>query len=284
VSGQPWSAPSGDSLGAEPHQPPRPPAPTFQPGYAPLPTPNAQASGPPEGYPPTSQFPAPAGYPQHGAQAGYPPPEQQGQYPPPAQQPPYGPPPGYGPQPGYGAPPPAPKRSNVPLIAVLVAVVLLLCAGGVTSVVLVVNSATKKAQETVDSLPNLPTAAPALPTDLPTGFPTGFPTDLPTGLPNVPDIDPDQEIEVEYEVSGDGPVEIVYVEKLGGDAQRVRNASLPWIKTVTMKGSALVSVIAVRGATSEGTLSCSAKVDGEEVAQKTSEGTFITAACTKLVF
>jgi hypothetical protein len=51
-----------------------------------------------------------------------------------------------------------------------------------------------------------------------------------------------------------------------------------------MKGSALVSVIAIRGATSEGTLSCSAKVDGEEVAQKTSEGTFITATCSKLVF
>jgi hypothetical protein len=165
-----------------------------------------------------------------------------------------------------------------------VAVVLLLCAGGVTSAVLLVNNATKKAQEKIESLPNLPTAVPELPTDLPTGFPTDFPTDLPTGLPDIPDVDPDQELKVEYEVSGDGPVEIVYVDKLGGEAQRVRNAALPWRKTVTMKGSALVSVIAVRGATSEGTLSCSAKVDGAEVAQKTSEGTFITAACTKLVF
>jgi hypothetical protein len=48
--------------------------------------------------------------------------------------------------------------------------------------------------------------------------------------------------------------------------------------------SAVVSVIAIRGATSEGTLSCSAKVDGKQVAQKTIEGTFITAACIKLAF
>ena len=306
MSGQPWSTPSGDPLAAEPHQPPRPPTPSYQPGYAPLPTPNAQASGPPEGYPPTSQFPA---QPHYDAQAGYPPPDQPGQYPPPPaypqpghqqpgyqqpghqqpgyQQAGYGPPPNYG-QPAYGPPPPAPKRSNVPLVAVLVAVVLLLCAGGVTSAVLLVNNAKNKAEETIESLPDLPTELPNLPTDVPTELPTDLPTELPTGLPtglpNVPDLDPNQEIEVEYEVTGDGPVEIVYVDKLGGETQRVRNASLPWRKTLTMKGSALVSVIAVRGATSEGSLSCSAKVDGEEVAQKTSEGTFITAACTKLVF
>jgi hypothetical protein len=357
VSGQPWSSPSGDSLSAEP---PRPPAPSFQPGYAPLPQPNAQSSGPPEGYPPTSQFPAQPGQPQSGlpqpgqpqpgqpqpgqpqpgqpqpgqpqphydAQAGYPPPDQQGQFPPPAYQPPgYAPPPGYGQQPGYGQPeygqpgqgqpgygqpgqgqpsygqpgygqpgygqpgygaaPPPPKRSNVPLIAVLVAVVLLLCAGGVTSAVLLVNRATDEAQEKIDSLPNFPTEVPDLPTDvpgLPTELPTDLPTDLPTGLPNLPNVDPNQELKVEYEVTGDGPAEIVYVEKLGGDPQRVRNASLPWRKTLTMKGSSLVSVIAVRGATSEGKLSCSAKVDGKEVAQKTSQGSFITAACTKLMF
>ncbi|MGW4942748.1 MmpS family transport accessory protein [Actinoplanes sp. NPDC004185] len=169
----------------------------------------------------------------------------------------------------------------------LVAVVLLLCAGGVTSAVLLVNRATDKAQEKIDSLPDFPTEVPDLPTDvpgLPTELPTDLPTELPTGLPNLPDVDPDQELKVEYEVTGDGPAEIVYVEKLGGDPQRVRNATLPWRKTVTMKGSSLVSVIAVRGATSEGKLSCSAKVDGQKVAQKTSQGSFITAACTKLMF
>ena len=280
MSGQPWSSPSGDSLAAEPYQPPRPPTPSFQPGYAALPTPDAQTSGPPEGYPPTSQFAPPPGYPQYDAQAGYPPP---------AYQPPgYGPPPpDYGQPPGYAAPPPPPKRSNAPLIAVLLAVVVLLCAGGVTSVVLLVNTATNKAKEQLESLPdvpNLPTDVPGLPTDLPTDFPTDLPTDFPTDLPTgLPDINPDQELKVEYEVTGDGPVEIIYMEQLGGEPQRVRNASLPWRKTITMKGSALVSVVAVRGATSEGSVTCSATVDGKEVAQKTSEGTFITASCSKLV-
>ena len=273
MSGQPWSSPSGDPLAAEPYQPPRPPTPTYQPGYAAPPPPQAQTSGPPEGYQHTSQFPE---------QHGYPAPDQQGQFAPPAYQPPgYGPPPSYGPPPGYGAPPPAPKRSNVPLVVVLIAVTLLLCAGGVTSVVLLVNRATEKAQETIDSLPdpNLPN----LPTEVP-NLPTGLPTDLPTDLPNLPDLDPNQQLEVEYEVTGDGPVEIIYIEKLGGDPKRVRNASLPWRKKLTIKGSALVSVVAVRGSTSEGTLSCSAKVDGKEVAQKTSTGTFITASCIKVVF
>jgi hypothetical protein len=281
VSGQPWSSPSGDPLAAEPYRPPQPPTPSYQPGYAALPSPNEQTSGPPDGYPETSQFPAHPGYPppDQYPPAGYQPP---GQMPPPGygSPPGYGPP-GYGPPPGYDTPPP-PKRSNVPLVAVLVAVTLLLCAGGVTSVVMLVNNATEKAQETIESLPQVtvPTEVPALPTDLP----TEWPTDLPTGVPNLPDLDPNQKIEVEYEVTGDGPVEIIYMEKLGGDPKRVSNASLPWRKTVTMKGSALVSVVAVRGNTSEGTLSCSAKVDGEEVAQKTSSGTFITASCTKVVF
>lgn len=290
MSGQPWSSPSGDPLAAEPHQPPRPP--TFQPGYAPLPPANQQASGPPDGYPPTTQFPA-----------------QPGQFPPPAYQPPpgqappagygqpgysqpeysqpgYGPP-GYGQPPGYGTPqPPPPKRSNLPLVAVLVAITLLLCAGGVTSVVLLVNNAKDKVEETYESLPK-PTT-PILPTDLPTGLPTKLPTDLPTGLPtdlpDIPGLNEGAQIEVEYAVTGDGPVEIIYLDKLGGEPKRVHNATLPWRKTLTMKGASLVSVVAVRGSTSEGELSCSAKVDGEEVAQKTNSGTFITASCTKVIF
>jgi hypothetical protein len=290
VSGQPWSSPSGDPLAAEPYQPPRPPSPDYRPGYAPLPPPQAPASGPPEGYQQTAQFPPQPGYPppdQHSQYAppGYgPPPDQQAQYAPPG----YGPPPGYGQPPGYGAPPPPPpKRSNAPLIAVLLAVTLLLCAGGVTSVVLLVNRAKEEAQEKIDSLPrNVPTDIPELPTDipgLPTDFP-GLPTDLPTELPDLSNIDPDREISVEYEVTGDGPAEIIYVDKLGGEPQRVSNAKLPWRKKLTMKGSALVSVVAVRGDTSQGELTCTAKVDGEQVAEKTSKGTFITAACTKIVF
>ncbi|MEU4220075.1 MmpS family transport accessory protein [Actinoplanes sp. NPDC026623] len=237
-----------------------------------------QASGPPDGYPPTSQFPAqPGQFPQPAYQ---PPP---GQMPPPG----YGPP-GYGPPPGYGTPvPPPPRRSNLPLIAVLVAVTLLLCAGGVTSVVLLINNAKNKAEETFDSLPKptLPTQWPTdVPPGLPTDVPTGLPTEWPTDLPNLPGLNQGAEIEVEYVVTGDGPVEIVYLDKLGGEPKRVHNASLPWRKTLTMKGASLVSVVAVRGSTSEGELSCSATVDGEEVAKKTNTGTFITTSCTKVIF
>ncbi|BCJ52320.1 hypothetical protein Asp14428_37950 [Actinoplanes sp. NBRC 14428] len=125
---------------------------------------------------------------------------------------------------------------------------------------------------------------PELPTELPTELPElpTLPTGLPTGIPDLPG--KGEEISVEYEVTGDGPVEIVYMGELGKDPQRVRNVSLPWRKKVTLHGSALVSVVAVRGSTSEGTISCSAKVDGDEVAQKTSTGSFITATCTKVIF
>jgi hypothetical protein len=158
--------------------------------------------------------------------------------------------------------------------------------------VLLVNRATDKAQEAIDSLPTaVPTEdvpeLPDLPTDLPTlpTLPTDLPTDLPelpTGIPNAPG--KGTALKVEYEVTGDGPVEIVYMDELGKDPKRVRNASLPWRKKLTLHGSALISVVAVRGSTSEGSVSCRATVDGQEVAQKTSTGTFITATCSKVIF
>jgi Mycobacterium membrane protein len=310
ASGQPWSAQSGDPLAAQPPQPPA--TPQFQPGYAPMPTADSQTSAPPDGYPPTSQFPAvqdayppppgsygtqpPGGYdssqPSYGtpSQPGYGTPPPAGYGPPQpgygSEQPGYGPP-GYGPPPGYGAPPPRPpKRSNTPLVAVLIAVTLLLCAGGVTSAVLLVNRATDKAKEAIDSLPTaVPTEdVPDLPDDLPTDLPTlpTLPTDLPTGIPNAPG--KGAAMKVEYEITGDGPVEIVYMEELGKDPKRVRNASLPWRKKVTLHGAALISVVAVRGSTTEGTISCRATVDGKEVAQKTRTGTFITTSCSKVFF
>jgi hypothetical protein len=51
-----------------------------------------------------------------------------------------------------------------------------------------------------------------------------------------------------------------------------------------MQGAALISVTAIRSGTDTGTISCRATVDGEEVAQRTNEGTFATASCTKMVF
>jgi hypothetical protein len=113
---------------------------------------------------------------------------------------------------------------------VLVAVALLLCAGGVDLGVLLVNNA-RQGQEPIESCP---TADRRRPADRPARPPTDLPTDLPTGAAR-PAATADQEITVEYEVTGDGPVEIVYLEKLGGDRHGPQRLKLPWRKTATMR-------------------------------------------------
>jgi hypothetical protein len=50
-----------------------------------------------------------------------------------------------------------------------------------------------------------------------------------------------------------------------------------------MEGSTLIAVTAVRSSTENGEISCRATVDGEEVAQRTREGSYASATCTKLV-
>jgi hypothetical protein len=266
VSGQPWSTPSGDPLSVEPYQPPGPP-PAYSPGSAPLPRPA------PDEYPPTSQFAAqPGGY----AQPQYP---QGGGYPPPGQQ---AGPPGYGPPPGYGQPPPRPpRRSNIPLVALIVAVAILLCGGTVTAGVLVVKNVSNRAKEAVKPItdpqvPSVPTDVPDLP-----GFPTDLPT-LPTDLPGLGG-DSGKTITVTYQVTGDGPAEIVYAEKLGATPKRVSKAKLPFKVTTTMDGTAFVLVTAVRAA-GDGSIGCKASVDGKEVAENTREGAYASVTCSKLVF
>ncbi|MEV0896351.1 MmpS family transport accessory protein [Actinoplanes sp. NPDC049802] len=253
---------------SEPRQPPRPPQ--FIPGHAQPPRPDDN--------PPTSEFPpvnfAPPGYPpDYGA---YPPPDPTSGYPPAGY-----PPAGY-PQPG----PPPPKRSNAPLIALILAVTLLLCGGVVTTAVILVQRAADKAEELAEpilepTLPSLPSEAPEFP-GLPTDFPElpGLPTDLPTELPGIGE---GKEIEVTYEVTGDGPAEIIYVEQLGTAPKRVANAKLPWKITTSMKGTSLVSVVAVRTGTGAGKISCRASVDGEEIVKQNAEGGLATASCYKLV-
>ena len=298
VSGQPWSTPSGDPLADGPVQPPRPPqpgraaapyptppTPNYQPGQASLP--------PPEAYPPTSQFPA-----QPGSGASPPPYQPAQPYDPqpydPAQpyksaQPynsaqPYDPAQLYDPAQPYQPGPPPPRRSNAPLIALILAVTVLLCGGAVTAGTLVVNRVADRAKEAVEpitnpTLPTLPTDAPGLPTEIP-DLPTDLPS-LPTDIPGLPGSG--KEITVEYEVTGDGPAEIVWTGKLGESPSRVSNAKLPWKMKVTAKGATLVSVTAVRNSAEGGTISCRATVDGKEVAQSSREGSFATASCLKMV-
>jgi hypothetical protein len=266
VSGQPWPTPSGDPLSPEPYQPPRP-ASGFTPGQAAIPPHEPD-------YPPTSQFPAQppvnyappgyrpdyghsqGGYAGGGGAGGY-----GGGYPPPGY-----PPPGY-PPPGFAPPQPPPRKSNAPIVAVIIAVTLLLCGGVATAGVMIARNVADKAKEATAPLTDLPTEVPDLP-----GLPTGVPTD-----------GSGHKITVTYEVDGDGPVSIVYVEKLGETPVRLSDVKLPWKFTAEMQTPTLVSVVAVRVATSEGSVSCRALVDGEEVKKVTSNpGNFATASCAHL--
>jgi hypothetical protein len=86
---------------------------------------------------------------------------------------------------------------------------------------------------------------------------------------------------VVFEVTGDGPVSLVYLRESGQPPVTVRDVELPWREEFTPERLLLISLTAIRGATTNGKLTCRVTVDGEEVVSKTSEGNFITAICTK---
>lgn len=273
------------------YQPAEPRPPTYQPGYAQPVYPHPEQPGPAPAYPATAQFPAYQGErPQQPAAPGYPPgpgyPTAGPGYPPSGQAGYQAGPaypsgqPGYDPaQPGYpGHPPNVKRRSNVPIVAVIVAVALLLCGGTAVAGVLIVRSITDKAQEAIDNLPK--------PTDLPTIIPTDMPTlpsDLP-GFPGLPTEGTGRTVVVVYEVTGSGTADISYVEKLGETPKQARGVKLPWKKEVSMTGAALVLVTAYRSGSGSGSLGCTATVDGEQVAKRSAEGSYAVATCTKLIF
>ena len=206
------------------------------------------------------------------------------------------PPPPYEP-PGYDAPDhqPPPRGSNAPFVAVIIAVMLLLCGGTVTATVLAVRAAADRAREAVapithPSLPAPPSSPPTTP-KAPTASPTvpglpGWPSlpDLPTfpsGWPDVPG--EGSTITVTYEVTGVGPAEILYAEQLGQNPRRIRQAELPWKITTEMDGSTLVLVTAVRVGAEPGSIGCRATVDGRRVAQSSREGSYASVTCSKLI-
>jgi Mycobacterium membrane protein len=256
LSGRPYPPASGDALDPEPYRPPA--APTYRPGHAPLPH-----HGTPD-YPPTAEFPAvPA---PHGPTGAGGPPAAAG----------HGAP-GY-PPPGYAAPPA--RRSNAPLLAVIVAAALLLCGGGMTALLMVARHAGEKAREALAS----PTA-PAVPTDVP-HQPAARPTlpALPTDLPQLPGLGDGKPVKVTYEVTGDGPAEILYTEQDGSRPVQLHDQQLPWRTTTTLNGAALLSVVAVRAGFDAGTIGCTARVDGTVVARSSHHGSLAAAACNEFHF
>jgi hypothetical protein len=180
MSQPPYSGPpygeqpsSGQPYSGQPYQgQPQPGQPYPAQPYSGQPNPDVPTSVPP-GYPPTQpQY----GQPDYGQQPQYGQPDY-------GQQPQYGQP-GYG-QPGYGQPeygqpdygqqgypapgfpPPAPPKKNrtLPIVLLSVAVVLVLCIGGIVAVVLVANNSDKKDKVTTSgtTAPTTSTNEPSAP-------------------------------------------------------------------------------------------------------------------------
>ena len=161
------------------------------------------------------------------------------------------------------------------------------CGGLVTSGVLLVQRATQKVEEV--AAPILDPTLPALPTDAPDlpGLPTDLPTDLPglpTDLPAVPGLGEGKKFSVTYEVEGDGPARILYAERLGEAPKVLDTVDLPWKVTTEMQGTAFVSIVAQRVSPDDGSITCRASVDGEQVSEQTTKGAVATTTCNKLVF
>lgn len=186
---------------------------------------------------------------------------------PPASAPPTTPYPAY-----LGAPtaPPRP-RSNGPILAVVIALAVLLVGGAVTAGVLLVNSGDNPGTVTTD-----PTRSSETPQPEPTGPEPSKTDDYDSGGGTGE--------KVVYEVTGDGPVSIVFLKADGRTPERATDTDLPWRKELTLsEDAALVTVTAIRSGGGEGTIECRITVDGEEVSKKKASGTFATATCTKLI-
>jgi hypothetical protein len=248
------------------------PSPVFQPGVA------SPTYGPPAGYPPTSAYPVYGGQPPEPAPQ-YGPPPQYGapQYGPPPQYgaPQYGPPPQYGP---YGPVPPggpARRGGSTALLWVLIAgFAVLLCGGAGVAGVLAYRTGGDDPGVAADPTRRSPVDPDPAPEQ------TQPPEVPPTTAPN-----PGAGGVITYEVTGDGPAAITYLRDDASGAQRVTDAKLPWrVEVPVAETSYLVSVIASRTGTSEGTLTCRVLVDGQEVLTKTNDGRFATVVCMKLIF
>jgi hypothetical protein len=225
--------------------------PQYSPGTAPIPP------APSPDYPPTSQFPA----------VNYAPPGRPPDYG--YQNQPYGPGDYQAPPPGYPAYPPAspPRKSNAPLIAVIVAVALLLCGGLATTGVLIAHNVSTRARQAAKPFTD-PTAQPTAEPNLP-----ALPTDVPTDSGG-------KQLDVTYEITGDGPADIIYLASLDAGPTKLGDVKLPWRFSTKVQPPAVLTVTALRTGISSGRLTCRTLVNGREVRKYTSAaGTFATVTC-----
>ncbi|AGL14495.1 MmpS family transport accessory protein [Actinoplanes sp. N902-109] len=243
----------------------------YRPGYAPLPSSGPPSTEPADVDPPTQQFPT--------QQFPPVPPYQQDPYPVPPLPP--LPPRSPGGQPGYAEQPP--RRNKTPMVIALLAVALLLCAGAITGVVRAFDKPSDQAGADPGPPPVQATEEPEATTP-PKTRPTTAPTTRPTTAPTTPPDESDTAatVTVEYEVTGDGPAQILYVDE-GGRTPKLTNQSLPWTKKIDVKGVGLASLVVGRAGFSDGELTCVIKVDGKRVARKHSSGTVTGVECSKLL-
>ncbi|GAA4688394.1 MmpS family transport accessory protein [Phytohabitans rumicis] len=157
-----------------------------------------------------------------------------------------------------------PNRSNGPLLAIVIALAVLLVGGaGVTGVLLLRNG---------DGGNQGSGVTPSADTPVTTRSETS--RDDGEGEGKV----------VVYEVSGDGPVSIVYLKEDGRSLAPAKDTDLPWRLELTLEKDAVaVTVTAIRRAGGDGEVTCRITVDGKEVAKRTAKGTFATASCNKLL-
>ncbi|MFC0526416.1 MmpS family transport accessory protein [Phytohabitans kaempferiae] len=180
------------------------------------------------------------------------------------------------PYPTYlGPPAPPPKRSNGPILAVVIVLAVLLLGGTATAGVLLVNRSEDPGTVATDR-----TTDPATPRPEQTTPEAGDDDDNGSDSDN----DGNSGGKVVYEVTGDGPVSIVFLKEDGLTPERASDTDLPWRKEQTLdSGAALVTVTAIRSGGGTGSIECRITIDGEEVAKKTATGTYATVTCNKLI-
>jgi hypothetical protein len=194
-------------------------------------------------------------------------------------------------QPTSAPPQQQPPRSLTPIIAIIVAAVILLCVGTAVAGKLVFD----QARDAVSPTPGPTRVAPT--TGAPTGRPdpTGAPpTDnpfpLPTGLPGLPEdllpsgvaVQAKPDSTVVYEVTGDGSAAITFTE--AGRPRAEGTTQLPWRKEFTIgTETPLLNVVGIHFGTSSSELTCRILLDGKEIVKRTATGNATTASCAQIV-
>jgi hypothetical protein len=184
-------------------------------------------------------------------------------YPPTASYPAYDPNAAY---PGYV--PPTPRRRGGLVVGLVIAVVLVICAGlGVAGVILFVNVA-----KDVVASGDTPNPQPAGP-----GSTSGPADENPT------DEQDEGDGGIVIEVSGDGPVTIFYGVG-GGKNENLRDVDLPWRITLPREGQTqVITVLASRVALTDGEVTCRILLDGTELQKQTKDGKVAIATCITVV-